>query len=413
MVVLGTPAAAHAAASLGTGFTETTIPGISNPTAMAMAPDGRIFVCQQTGALRVIRNEALLAAPAIILTVNSTGERGLLGVAFDPDFLTNRFIYLYYTVAAAPIHNRISRFTVTGDTAGSEVVLLDLDNLTAATNHNGGALHFGRDRKLYASVGENATSSNSQTTSNLLGKVLRMNRDGSIPSDNPFFGTATGNNRLIWALGLRNPFTFAVHQLSGRIFINDVGQSTWEEINDGAAGANYGWPITEGATSDPRFVTPVYSYDHSGTPPACAIAGGAFYAPEVRQFPSTYAESYFFADLCGGFIRRLASAFSPAAFAAGLSNPVDLLVGNDGSLYYLQRGPTALVGRIRWTAHLMGDVNNDSATTSADVFYLINHFYNGGPLPVQGGDVDGNGVLDTADLEYLVRYVYGRGPTPL
>ena len=132
--------------------------------------------------------------------------------------------------------------------------MLDLNNLSTASNHNGGGLHFGLDGKLYISVGENATRTNSQTLSNLLGKVLRINADGTIPSDNPFFNTATGQNRAIWALGLRNPFTFAVQPGTGRIFINDVGETTFEEINDGRPGANYGWPDTEGPTTDPRFV---------------------------------------------------------------------------------------------------------------------------------------------------------------
>src|SRR5207249_1987602 len=111
-----------------------------------------------------------------------------------------------------------SRFTANGNTAlpGSEVVLLDLDNLSStATNHNGGAIHFGLDGKLYIGVGENATGTNSQTLANLLGKMLRINADGSIPTDNPFYATATGNNRAIWAIGLRNPFTFAVQPGTG------------------------------------------------------------------------------------------------------------------------------------------------------------------------------------------------------
>jgi glucose/arabinose dehydrogenase len=399
------------AATVSAGFSETSISGLVNPTAMAMAPDGRIFVCQQGGALRVIKNNALLATPFVSLTVNADGERGLLGVAFDPDFLTNHYIYLYYTATAPAIHNRISRFTANGDvvSAGSEFVLLDLNNLSA-TNHNGGAIHFGRDGKLYAAVGENAVSSNSQTLTNLLGKVLRINKDGSIPTDNPFFGTATGANRSIWALGLRNPFTFGVHPNSGRIFINDVGQSAFEEINDGVAGGNYGWPIHEGADPDPNYIPPIHSYANDAS--TCAIAGGTFYAPEVRQFPAQYVESYFFSDLCGGWIRQLDPSFASTGFATGISSPVDQLVGHDGSLYYLARGIGAVV-RIRWNQHLEGDVNNDGVTSNADAFYLANYFHGGGPAPVQGGDVDGNGQLTTADLTYLVAYLLGRGPTPI
>jgi glucose/arabinose dehydrogenase len=400
------------AATLPAGFTETSITGLTNPTAMAVAPDGRIFVCEQGGALRVIKNQALLATPFVTLTVSSTGERGLLGVAFDPDFVTNHYIYLYYTATTPAIHNRISRFTASGDLAvpGSEVVLLDLDNLSSATNHNGGAIHFRRDGKLYAAVGENANTAHSQTLGNLLGKMLRINSDGTIPTDNPFYNTATGKNRAIWALGLRNPFTFGIHPNSGRVFINDVGQSAWEEINDGLAGGNYGWPATEGPTNDPNYISPLHSYANDAN--TCAIAGGAFYAPEMRQFPALYADSYFFADLCGGWIRRLDTLLASNGFATGISSPVDIAIGDDGSLYYLTRGSNA-VRRVRWTQHLEGDVNGDSATTMADAFYLINHLHGGGPAPVQGGDVDNNGVLNAADLTYLIAYLLGRGPTPV
>ncbi len=199
------------AATLPPGFTETSISGFANPTAMEIAPDGRIFVCQQGGSLRVIKNGALLATPFLTLSVDEIGERGLLGIAFDPNFAANNFLYVYYTVPSTPRHNRVSRFTANGDVvvAGSEQIILELDNLSSATNHNGGAIHFGPDGKLYVAVGENANGSNAQTLSNRLGKVLRINSDGSIPIDNPFFNTAAGNNRSIWALGLRNPLTFA------------------------------------------------------------------------------------------------------------------------------------------------------------------------------------------------------------
>lgn len=403
------------AATLPSGFSEVTLAtGLSNPTAMAMAPDGRIFVCQQGGALRVIKNNTLLATPFVTITVSSSGERGLLGVAFDPDFLTNNYVYVYYTATTPAFHNRISRFTAAGDVAapGSEVVLLALENLSNAEYHNGGAIHFGTDGKLYAAVGENGVTSNSQTLTNKLGKMLRINSDGSIPTDNPFYGTATGTNRSIWALGLRNPFTFGVHPNSGRMYINDVGAAAFEEINDGAAGANYGWPATEGPTNNPNYVSPIHYYANQNAP-ECAIAGGAFYASEVRQFPSTYVDSYFFADVCGGWIRRLDQTASSAGFATGISQPLDLLAGHDGSLYYLARGAGAVV-RVRWDRHLEGDVNGDGSVNPADVFHFINYFHGGGAAPAAGtGDVDGDGLVNTTDLTYLVAYVYGRGPTPV
>ena len=340
------------AATLPGGFTETQISGLSSPTAMDIAPDGRLFVCLQGGQLRVIKNGALLPTPFLSVDVDSSGERGLLGIAFDPGFASNNFVYVYYTVPSSPQHNRISRFTVTGDVVvpGSESIILELDNLSTATNHNGGAIHFGPDGKLYVGVGENANGSNSQSLNNVLGKVLRINSDGSIPNDNPFLNTTTGKNRSIWALGLRNPFTFAFQPGTGRMFINDVGQGTWEEINDGIAGSNYGWPTTEGATNGPAFRSPLFSYGHGTSPTTgCAIAGGAFYNPVNVQFPSSFVGKYFFADLCSGWIR----VFDPAAgtasgFATGINQPVDLKVAADGSLYYLSIGSASLF-RVRIT----------------------------------------------------------------
>jgi glucose/arabinose dehydrogenase len=340
-----------AAATLPSGFVETTYAsGLSSPTAMEFAPDGRLFVCLQAGNLRVIKNGVLLPTPFVSLTVDSAGERGLLGIAFDPNFATNNFVYVYYTVpgtgSGTPAHNRVSRFTANGDVAvaGSEFIVLDLDNLSGAGNHNGGAIHFGPDGKLYIAVGENANRANSQTLANLLGKVLRINAtDGTPPPDNPFFNTP-GARKEIWALGLRNPFTFAFQPGTTRMFINDVGEVTWEEINDGIAGSNYGWPITEGTTTDPRFRSPLFAYGHGNTSTTgCAIAGGAFYNPAIVQFPASYVGKYFFADLCTGWIRLLDPSNNTAAdFAAGISSPVDLKVGADGSLYYLAIGSGAV-----------------------------------------------------------------------
>jgi glucose/arabinose dehydrogenase len=374
------------AATLPAGFTETTITGIASPTAMEIAPDGRIFVCEQGGRLRVIKNGALLPTPFVTLSVDSTGERGLLGVAFDPSFgVLNNFIYVYYTVTSTPRHNRVSRFTANGDVAaaGSETVILELDNLTAATNHNGGAIHFGPDGKLYVGVGENATSSNSQTLSNRLGKMLRINSDGSIPNDNPFFNTATGANRSIWALGLRNPFTFAFQPGTGRLFINDVGQNTWEEINDGIAGSNYGWPTAEGPTSDPAFRSPLFAYQHGGTSTTgCAIAGGAFYNPLNVQFPVSFVGKYFFADLCSGWIRTFDPATGTAAgFASGIAQPVDLKVGGEGSLYYLAINPgNGFVSRVQFSGPttpapvVVTEPNSDSAVALESVWLMRDPF---------------------------------------
>ena len=345
--------ASTALATYPSGFSEAqVVTGISNPTAMAFAPDGRIFVCEQGGALRVVKNGALLPTPFLTVSVDPNGERGLLGVAFHPNFGSNNFVYVYYTVPGSPVHNRLSRFTANGDVVvpGSELPLLELNNLSTATNHNGGAIHFGIDGKLYVAVGDNANGANSQSFSTRLGKILRLNDDGAIPGDNPYFSSSTvlGLNKAIWALGLRNPFTFSFHPINGRMHINDVGQNTWEEVNLGAAGANYGWQIYEGFDGgDPNYTDPLIAYAHTtGTPTGCAITGGAFYTGV--KYPTEYADNYFYADFCSQFIYRLTPPDYTAqiAFATGLGkSAVDLQLYN-GDLYYLTRDAGGSVYRI-------------------------------------------------------------------
>jgi glucose/arabinose dehydrogenase len=347
-------------ATVPPGFTDSLVAaGLTDPTAMALAPDGRIFVCEQGGSLRVIKNGVLLPTPFLTVTVDPRGERGLLGIAFDPNFVSNQLVYVYYTVPS-PAHNRVSRFTASGDVAlaGSETILMELPNLSSATNHNSGAIHFGPEGNLYIAVGDNANGNNAQSFSTRLGKLLRITSTGAIPTDNPFFNQTTGDNRSIWALGLRNPFTFAFQPGTGRMFINDVGLGTWEEINDGIAGSNYGWPICEGFCSppNPSFRDPIFVYENTGQ--QCAITGGAFYNPQMIQFPSNFAGNYFFSDFCGGWIRRLdlANGNTASDFATGILNPVDLKVSPDGFLYYLARG-TGSVNRIEFTGTVGGGDN--------------------------------------------------------
>jgi glucose/arabinose dehydrogenase len=334
------------------GFTRSDawVTGLLSATAFAQAPDGRFFVAEQGGALRVVKNGALLAAPFVTLSVDAAGERGLIGVALHPNFAANGFVYLHYTTGAGGAHNRISRFVAIGDVAaGAETVLVDLPALSGATNHNGGAMHFGLDGKLYVGVGDNANSAKAQNLADPFGKLLRFNDDGSVPTDNPNFATQTGLARAVWAAGLRNPFTFAIQPGSGRIHINDVGQNTWEEINLGAPGANYGWPQSEGPDNvSAGLAAPLFAYKHSAATPAgsgpggfftgFAIAGGAFY-PASGPFPASHRGNYFFADYVSGFVARLdlANGNAAYAFARGLSSPVDLRVGTDGALYVLTR----------------------------------------------------------------------------
>lgn len=322
--------------------------GINGGTAMAFLPDGRILVCQQAGQLRVIKNGSLLSTPAITLSVSTSGERGLIGIAVDPNFSTNRYIYLYYTSTSGP-HNRVSRFTMTGDVAGAETALLDLPT-SSAIYHNGGGLSFGNDGKLYISVGDDKTGDNAKNLDNYKGKLLRINTDGSVPSGNPFSGGAARSR--VWAYGLRNPFTNSIDPVTGKIFINDVGESTWEEINDASVGGrHFGWPDKEGTCTSgcTGLTNPIYRYstNRNASPPdgqGCAINGGTFFNGAISNYPATYNGKYFFLDYCGGWINYI-NPTSPTrtAFATGLGDGlVYIKQGNDGNLYFLSRDNSAL-----------------------------------------------------------------------
>ncbi|GDY20392.1 hypothetical protein LBMAG56_17370 [Verrucomicrobiota bacterium] len=321
------------------GFTETQIYGLFSPSAMVQAPDGRIFVCEQGGYVKLIKNDAVLATPFLSVDAQAYQERGLVGITLDPDFVTNQFVYIYYTAKTPTFHNRLSRFTANGDVVvpGSEVILLDLPTLGESGWHNGGALNFGPDGKLYLAVGENNIPANSQSLQTPLGKILRLNADGTIPTDNPFYNSTSGINKAIWAMGLRNPFTATFQPGTGRLFINDVGEGAFEEINDGSRGANYGWPTYQGYSTDNRFQSPFYSYEHPFNPPgSSAITGGAFYNPPTNQFPAAYLGKYFFMDGFIGTIRTLNPVTGEVADFASNLRPVGvyLITSQDGSLYY-------------------------------------------------------------------------------
>jgi hypothetical protein len=198
---------------------------------------------------------------------------------------------------------------------------------------------------LYVAVGENATPSNAQSPNTVKGKMLRLNKDGTIPTDNPFYNQTTGVNRAIYALGFRNPFTFDIQPGTGRIFANDVGANSWEEINEVVAGGNYGWPYVEGPSTNSSFKAPFFAYPHgTSATSGCAITGGAFYNPVNNTFPAAYTGKYFFTDYCSGWIRVLDLATRTATTFATNTKlyPVDLKVGLDGALYYISHGAGAI-----------------------------------------------------------------------
>lgn len=352
-------AAPSGAATLPAGFAETQVAGGLNPTTMTFAPDGRLFLCEKQGLLRVIDANALLPKPLLDITgqVDSWNERGLMSVCFDPDFVGNGWIYVYYTHDRNPedkshgsSNNRVSRFTVKGNAADakSERVILELNHLTKSGWHNGGGLNFGKDGKLYIGTGENANGPNAQDGTNLLGKLLRINKDGSIPDDNPHDQELNDDNRAIVAFGLRNPFSIAVQRSTGLLYLSMVG-ANYEQIEaydtgTAPAAVNYGWPGIDGPPGkQPQpagYRVPAYAYDH-GSGEGLALCSGDFYNPTrpgADAFPAEYTGRFFFADY-KGWIKSIVPA-KPGMrhdFATGIDRPIDVETATDGSLWYIAR----------------------------------------------------------------------------
>ncbi|MEZ4926838.1 MAG: PQQ-dependent sugar dehydrogenase [Saprospiraceae bacterium] len=330
-------------AQLPPGFAKFEIASGLNPTDMAIAPDGRVFLTEKDGLVLIVENGLLLSDAFIILDVEDYNEQGLGHIALDPDFPNQPFVYLYYTVSDSNgmSHNRVSRVEADGNYAlpGTEVILYECDP-TYGTVHNGGDLVFGADGKLYISTGDKSFGAAVQSMDHDLGKVLRINPDGSIPADNPFYTTNNGKYRAIYSLGLRNPFSMAMQPESGRIFACDVGNATWEEINEIQAGMNYGHPITEGLRTNEQvpvnYQDPWHYYHHSD---GCSIVGAAFTPQSGGNFPADYSGKFFFADYCKGYINMINPDDNSQVtnFATDIDRPVALAVTPEGDLYLLAR----------------------------------------------------------------------------
>ena len=355
---------------------ETVVPGIAAATTIAFLPDGRMLVGELTETIWVVQPGATQPDPTPFLQLPNAnqliGEQGLMDILPDPNFAQNGHYYVFYTrgSSGSQNHNGVSRFTANGNTtvAGSEVRLWEEPEV-AGVEHHGGSLAFKADGKLYIAYGDQFGSLAGNLDS-LRGKLLRINKDGSVPTDNPFYDGAGSNRDEIWAYGLRNPFRTSVDPVTDRMYIGDVGgnvhSTSVEELNIGIRGANYGWPQCEGACAVPGTTDPIFSYPHSGRD--AAITGGVVY--RGSQFPSEYRGSYFFGDYVQNTIKRLTfdlggnvsqdiNFWPPSGTKDTLpvGDPVKFLEGPDGSLYYvdigfndlLQPNPAA-IRRIRYIA---------------------------------------------------------------
>ncbi len=328
-LLLGTPACGEEEGPQGPGQTpgsealELTrvVSGLDGPVFLTAPPgDPRLFVVEQPGRIRIIADATLRADPFLDISsrVQAGGERGLLGLAFHPDYASNGRFYVHYTRLDG--NSRIARFEVSADPdsadAASETPVLQVFQPFA--NHNGGMIAFGPGGELFIGLGDGGSGgdpqANGQNVDTLLGALLRIDVDAAepyaIPAGNPF--AADGGRPEIWAWGLRNPWRFAIDETEGRLWIADVGQSRAEELNRqplDAAGVNYGWNVMEGlecfqasSCDTGGLATPLLEYEHG---PGCSVIGGFVYrgdgVPELRG-------EYLFSDFCAGFVRSVPAA---------------------------------------------------------------------------------------------------------
>lgn len=363
------------------GYTDDAVAtGLSSPTAIAFLPDGRLLVTEKGGALKLV--DGGVASTLVTIPVCSGSEMGLLGIALDPDFGTNGFIYLYRTkpapggcVGSPGRFNQVVRVTMAGGAIDIASLAELLDGIqTDNGNHNGGVLRIGPDDKLYVGAGDTGLGDNfggpgdptnpyAQDLDQLEGKILRLELDGSVPADNPFVGQV-GAREEIFAYGFRNPFRMGFDPLTGSLWVGDVGDLTVEEIDIVTAGDNYSWPYCEATLpagcAQAGDVAPIFSYPHSGgSSLGSSITGGAFAGASFGGREN----DYFFGDFIGNAIyhaepngSRDDISGSPTTFVASAGGPVDIVFGPDGALYYV----AIFSGQVRRVAPVVTPSSNDA-----------------------------------------------------
>ena len=334
--------------------------GLSSPVFLTAPPgDARLFVVEQTGRIRVIENGTLLAAPFLDIAseISCCGERGLLGLAFHPQYATNGFFYVNFTGTDG--HTRVVRYTVstTRNAANATTAKLIIQVNQPFSNHNGGMVVFGPDGMLYIGMGDGGSGgdpqNHGQTRSDLLGDLLRLNVNVGDPytpaAGNPYISTPNARPE-IWAYGLRNPWRFSFDRSGGDLYIADVGQGSREEINvvpSTLAGVNYGWKLMEGrecfvsGCSQTGLTLPVLDYGHTNG--ACSVTGGYVYRGSA--IPGIVGR-YFYSDYCAGWLRSFryvgGAATEQTDWGLSLGNVTSFGEDAAGELYVLTSGGQVL-----------------------------------------------------------------------
>lgn len=363
---------------------EDILTNLDQPVAFTFLPDNRMLIAEKGGKILITSNINSLPITTStymeITDIESSQERGLLDIVLDPDFAINSQFYVYYTKNSTGKF-RISKFTHLGNSGdiNHEVVIWEDNEQYQGRYHYAGSLNFGKDGKLYLSTGDQEQSTDPQSLKNAHGKVIRINKDGSIPKDNPFYNAPGDTLQEIWAYGLRNPFRGRIDPETGNFFLGEVGgndTTAYEDLNLIKKGGNYGYPYCEGPGRDPdgncynsNYVDPIYSYARDTE--ACII-GGIVY--RGNQFPSYYKGKLFYADYSRQYMRYLTfdsaytevQADSPFIDVAG--RVVDIKEGPDGALYFMRLEQNGKLTRVSWYGNQAPQITQLVAdSTIADV----------------------------------------------
>lgn len=384
------------ATELPPGFQETALVSLSGAIAFDWAPDGDLWIATRDGEIWIYRPVGVTLVRS--LTVGNSGEHGVAALAIDPDFASNSHVWIYYTTPV-PSRNRLARFTHSGGTLIDETVILE-GPLLANIIHTGGCLRFAEDESIFLSMGDDAQgSTTAQDTHDLRGKVLHLERDGSPAGDNPFLDGVAGHP-LVWAWGFRNPYRCNLQPEVENLFLGDVGQGNWEEIDIVVGGNNYGWAAVEGPqpAGQSGFVYPIHSYPHI-TLGSTAVIGGDHV--DHGEFAEAYEHDYFFGDFGTNIIYRMVLdasnlPLSVAPFATGTSGPVYIAFGPDGALYYA----AIKVGQIRKIEFVGGANTQPIAVSTATP--------DNGPAPLSVL-LDGSGSYDADEDPLSYSWEVGDG----
>jgi glucose/arabinose dehydrogenase len=343
---------------------------INEATAMAHAPDGRIFMAERSGAVKVFQNGNV----AIVHTVTTTtaSEQGLLGITLHPNFATNGKCYIFYTNPDMTRHYLDVIVISAGNQVSSVTRVMEFDPIINGF-HNGGALLF-KGNLLYIAIGESNSSSESVKLDTYRGKILRLTEDGQPAPGNPYYNEAGASRqkRSIWAIGMRNPWRMSLDPVSQKLFVIDVG-GNYEEINDvtspdPAKNYNYGWDQNgrSGPDQAANTIQAAFSYPHPNW--GCAITSGVFFNPPATNYPAQYRNRFYFSDWCADWYRSV-DATNPGAghqvfSATNFGRILGTSVGVDGNIYYFQYGTRGSLWRLEYDNNQAPVIVNQPASAT-------------------------------------------------